>query len=159
MTISENTVVTMHYTLTDNSKEVIDTSIGREPMVYMHGGGQLISGLEKELGGKAAGDKLEVSISPEEGYGLRMEELVKKVPRANFPAEDIKPGMQFQTETERGMMVFTVIEVGGDYVIVDGNHPLAGVFLNFKIEILDIRAATAEEIEHKHVHGPDGHDH
>lgn len=156
MTISENSVVSMHYTLTDNSGQVIDTSNGREPMVYLHGIGQLISGLEKELGGKAAGDKMEVTISPEDGYGPRMEQLVKKVPRANFPEGELQPGMQFQTETERGKMVFTLIEVGGDHVIVDGNHPLAGVVLNFSVEILDVRAATAQEIEDKVVHATGG---
>ena len=156
MTISANKVVSIHYTLTDNQERIIDTSDGREPLVYLHGVGQLISGLERELLGKAVGDQLKVSIPPSEGFGERDQNLLKKVPLANFPTKELQPGMQFQTQTEQGNMIFTVIEVGGDHVVVDGNHPLAGIMLHFKVEIIAIRQASPEEIEYQHVHGSEG---
>jgi len=161
MNIEKNKVVTMHYTLTDNAGTVIDTSEGLDPLVYMHGVGALIPGLEKELEGKPAGTKMDVKIQPEEGYGTRDEALLQNVPKehfANFPQE-IQPGMQFQANSEQGPVLVTVVEVTDTYVAVDGNHPLAGVELNFKVEVVEIREATAEEIEHGHVHGAGGHQH
>ncbi len=159
MTIVKDKVVLIDYTLTDVKGEIIDTSDGREPLAYLHGNGHLIPGLEKELEGKVIGDKLDVSIDPKEGYGPRNEELVREVPLANFPEGQVQPGMQFQAKSEQGAMVFTVIEVRKETVLIDGNHPLAGVTLNFKVEIKEIREATKEEIEHGHVHGPGGHQH
>ena len=160
MTINKNKVVNIHYTLTDNEGVIIDTSQGREPLTYLHGAGNIIEGLESELEGKVSGDKLEVTIAPENGYGLRNEALLQKVSRENFPTEvELAPGMQFQTNTEQEKIVFTVIKIQDDSVIVDGNHPLAGVILNFKVEVMDIRDASDEEISHGHAHEPGGHEH
>ena len=153
MKIEKNKVVAIDYTLTDNDGVVIDSSEGREPLKYLHGIGALIPGLEKELEGKKAGDKLDVAIQPDEGYGLRKEELLQAIPKVHFPPEtDIQVGMQFQANTEKGTVVVTVVEVQEDTIIADGNHPLAGVVLNFKVEVKDVRTASEEEIAHGHVH-------
>ena len=160
MNIEKNKVVAIDYTLTDNDGVVIDTSQGREPLVYMHGRGALISGLEKELEGKTKGDKLDVAIAPEEGYGVRNEQLLQDVPKehlAHLP--EIKVGMQLQAQTEQGPVVMTIIRIDDDKVVVDGNHPLAGVVLNFKVEVIEVREATEEEIAHGHAHGAGGHQH
>ena len=153
MKIEKNRVVAIDYTLTDNDGIVIDSSIGRAPLTYLHGVGALISGLEKELEGKGVGDKLEVSIHPSEGYGLRNEELQQSIPREHFPPDaDIQLGMQFEANTEQGPLVVTVMEVHDDKIVADGNHPLAGVILNFKVEVKEVRAASEDEIAHGHVH-------
>ncbi len=160
MKIEKNSVVAIDYTLTDNDGVVIDTSTGRAPLKYLHGTGALISGLEKELEGKEAGAKLDVTISPEEGYGLRNEQLLQKVPKEHFPAEpEIQVGMQFQANGPQGPILVTIVKVTDTEVEVDGNHPLAGVVLNFKVEIKEVRAATADEISHGHAHGEGGHQH
>src|SRR5262249_10113764 len=128
----------------------------REPLYYIHGIGNLILGMEEGLEGKAQGDKLKLKISPEKGYGIKDEKMVQKVPRSAFGKEPVKVGMQFQTN--HGQVV-TVTHVGLDQVTVDGNHPLAGVELNFDVEVMEVREATPEEISHGHVHGPGGHHH
>jgi len=160
MKIEQNKVVAIDYTLTDNNGTVIDTSEGREPLKYLHGRGALISGLEKELEGKVTGDKLDVAIAPEEGYGVRNEALLQSVPKEHFAhVPNVQAGMQFQANGEHGPILVTVVEVTDDKVVVDGNHPLAGVVLNFKVEVKEVREASAEEIEHGHVHGEGGHAH
>lgn len=160
MQISPNKVVSIHYTLKNDAGDVLDTSSGREPLAYLHGSGNIIPGLEKALEGKSSGEKMNVSIVPEEGYGERHEGLIQDVPRDAFQGvEDIQPGMQFHAQGPSGPMVVTVQEVGDDTVKVDGNHPLAGETLHFDVEVADVREATAEEQEHGHVHGADGHDH
>ena len=117
---------------------------------YLHGTGALIPGLEKELEGKVAGDKLEVTVAPEDAYGLRNEELLQTVPKEHFgDAPDIQIGMQFQAQSPQGPITVTIIDVKDDTVVVDGNHPLAGVVLNFKVEVKDVRDATAEELNHE----------
>ncbi|MEM6966963.1 MAG: peptidylprolyl isomerase [Bacteroidota bacterium] len=152
MNIEKNRVVAIDYTLTDNEGVVIDTSAGRAPLKYLHGTGALIPGLEKELEGKITGDKLDVSIPPEEGYGVRNEQLLQVVPKKHFgDTPDIQPGMQFQANSPQGPILVTIMEVNDDTVVVDGNHPLAGVVLNFKVEIKAVRAASAEEIEQSQV--------
>jgi len=158
--ITKDKVVAIDYTLTDNDGVIIDTSQGREPLTYLHGAKNIIVGLEKALEGKTTGDKIEVTIKPDEGYGQRNDQLLREVSRENFPPDQpIEVGMQFQAQSEQGMLVFTVVQVEEGKVKVDGNHPLAGVHLNFKVEIKDIRDASPEEIEHGHVHGPGGHHH
>lgn len=160
MKIEKNSVVAMHYTLKNNDATVLDSSEGREPLVYIQGNGNLIPGLEAELEGKQANDILDVSIAPELGYGVRHEGLIQVLPKAQFAGvPELKPGMQFQANTEQGPIMITIIEVKEDDVVVDGNHPLAGVTLNFHVEIISVRAATASELEHGHVHGPGGHQH
>jgi FKBP-type peptidyl-prolyl cis-trans isomerase SlyD len=161
MKIADNCVVSIHYTLTDDDGEEIDSSEGQEPLSYLHGAGNVIMGLEDALTGRSVGDHFEVVIQPEDGYGEFDEELVQSVPRDSFVGiEEIEPGMQFQTEDDEGEeMMVTVQEVTPDEVIVDGNHPLAGVVLHFDVTVTSVRAATEEEIDHGHAHGEGGHHH
>lgn len=160
MLIAQNSVVAFHYTLTNDTGEVLDSSEGREPLTYLHGAGNIIPGLEKELEGRQAGDKLSAVVEPGEGYGEKQEQLVQEVPRDAFQGvEGIEPGMQFQAQTQGGPLMVTVTSVEGDTVTVDGNHPLAGQILNFAVEIASVREASEEELEHGHVHGEGGHQH
>lgn len=156
MLISKNTVASIHYTLRDSEGTIIDSSVGKDPLHYLHGAGNLILGMEEGLEGKTKGEKLNLNIDPEKGYGEKDETLIQKVPRSAFGDQDIKPGMRFSAD--HGGVV-TVTEVSLDSITVDGNHPLAGVPLNFAVEIVDVRNATDEEITHGHVHGPGGHHH
>ncbi|MGY6216825.1 FKBP-type peptidyl-prolyl cis-trans isomerase [Methylolobus aquaticus] len=158
MQISLNKVVHIHYTLTDNDGEVLDSSQGSDPMAYIHGMGNIISGLEEALTGRKVGDRFQVSVPPEEAYGVRDNDLVQKVPKSAFHGVDeVLPGMQFHAESSEGMQLVTVIEVEGDTVMLDGNHPMAGMTLNFDVEVTGIRNATPEELDHGHVHGAGGH--
>ncbi len=154
MKISRHKVVAIHYTLTDNKGIVLDSSEGREPLYYLHGEGNLIPGMEEGLEGQEQGAKLKLKISPEKGYGVRDENNIQKVPRSAFGTEKIEKGMQFQTG--HGGVV-TVTDVGLSEVTVDANHALAGVELNFEVEVLEVRDGTTDEIAHGHVHGPGGH--
>lgn len=156
MQISKNKVASIHYTLRDNQGTVIDSSEGREPLNYLHGAGNLILGMEEGLEGKAKGDKLKLKIEPSKGYGEKDDTLVQQVPRSAFGGQEVKTGMRFSTN--QGGVV-TVTKVGLDSITVDGNHPLAGVELNFDVEVMDVRNATQDEISHGHVHGPGGHHH
>lgn len=160
MQIAKNAVVNIHYTLKNDAGKVLDSSAGGDALVYMHGNGNLIPGLEKALEGKSAGDKLNVSIMPAEGYGKRDENLVQSVPRSAFKGIDnLAVGMQFQADSNYGPRTVVVTAIQGDSVTVDGNHPLADQTLNFEVEVTDVRTATAEELAHGHVHGPGGHHH
>ena len=152
--IGDNVVASIHYTLTDNDGEVLDSSSGGDPLKYLHGAGNLIPGLEKELHGKSAGASLNVKVAAAEAYGEVNPQLVEVVPRAAFQGiESIEPGMAFEAQGSDGQSRRIVVtEVNGDDITVDGNHPLAGVELNFDVEIVDVRDATAEEISHGHVH-------
>jgi len=160
MQIADNSVVSFHYTLTDDTGQVIDSSEGREPLTYMHGTGQIVPGLEKVMTGRVAGDQFKVDVVPEEGYGAHHPELVQELPREAFQGvQDIEPGMQFQGHGPQGVINVTVTKIDGDTVHIDGNHPLAGQNLHFDIEVTEVRAASAEELSHGHVHGPGGHHH
>lgn len=159
MQIAKHAVVSIHYTLRDDEGTVIDSSSGKDPLLYMQGVGNLIPGMEEGLEGKKKGDKVDIKVSPEKGYGKRLETLIQKVPRASFGDQEVREGMQFSAETGKGTQVVTVTEVGLENVTVDGNHPLAGVGLNFSVEVLEVRDATKDELEHGHVHGPGGHHH
>jgi FKBP-type peptidyl-prolyl cis-trans isomerase SlyD len=156
MEITKNKVAGIHYTLRDNAGSIIDTSDGREPLYYLHGAGNLIIGMEEGLEGKTIGDKFQLKISPAKGYGEKDPSMTQKVPRSAFGNQEVKKGMKFQTD--HGAVV-TVTDVGLDSVTVDANHPLAGVELNFAVEVMEVRNATQEELEHGHVHGPGGHHH
>ena len=156
MQITHHKVASIHYTLTDNAGNVLDSSDGREPLNYLHGAGNLIPGMEEGLEGKSKGAKFNIKVSPEKGYGEKDPKLTQQVPRSAFGDQKVEVGTQFQTD--RGQVV-TVTKVGLDGVTVDGNHPLAGVELNFAVEVMDVRDASAEEISHGHVHGPGGHHH
>lgn len=160
MLIAERCVAAFHYTLTNEQGEVIDSSNGQEPLTYLHGAGNIVPGLEREMTGKRAGDTFTVVVAPEEGYGLHHAGLIQRVPRAAFQGVDtIEPGMQFQANGPNGPMTVTVTAVEEDTVTIDGNHPLAGKPLHFAIEIAHVREASAEEQAHGHVHGPGGHHH
>lgn len=159
MHITKNSVATIHYTLKDNDGNTLDSSIGQEPLVYIQGIGNLIPGLEDELENKQKGDKLVAKIDPEKGYGVKNPELIQELDKKLFGDQEIIAGMQFEAGGENGSQVITVVELKDDKVIVDGNHALAGVVLNFDVEVTDVREATSDELEHGHVHGPGGHHH
>jgi FKBP-type peptidyl-prolyl cis-trans isomerase SlyD len=160
MSITRDQVVSIHYTLRDDAGEVIDRSAEGEPLAYLHGRGQLIPGLERELTGRSAGDRLQVKIAPAEGYGEYDRELVQQVPRRALKGiGDVRVGMQLQAQTPEGPRAVTITQLSGDMVTLDGNHPLAGKNLNFDVEVAAVRAATEEELTHGHVHGAGGHHH
>ncbi|GHB06194.1 peptidylprolyl isomerase [Shewanella indica] len=165
MQITQHSAVTIHYRLTDAKGQLIESSFEADPMVYLHGMENLIPGLEKALEGKSKGDTLEVTIDAEEAYGPYHDGLRQEVPLEAFgDIQDIVPGMRFIAETEMGQRPVQVTEVLDNSVIVDGNHPLAGQSLTFNVEVMDVREATAEEIDHGHIHahggcGGHGHDH
>lgn len=152
MTITENKVASIHYKLTGDDGEILDSSEGREPLDYLHGHNNIVNGLEKALTGKAQGDAVKVSVSPEEGYGAHDPEMIVDVPREHLPVLNLEEGMQFSAETSGGMRLFTVREIGEDTVKLDGNHPLAGETLHFDVEVIGVRDATDEELQHGHVH-------
>jgi len=160
MNVASNKVVCIHYTLRDEAGVVLDSSLGRTPLAYLHGKGNLVPGLEAALEGKSAGTRFEVAVAPEQGYGIRDDRLVQIVPRTKFgDASEITPGMQFKANGPGGTRVLTVMRVERDLVTVDANHPLAGKTLYFQVEITEIRRATRDELMHGHVHGPGGHHH
>lgn len=159
MKIADHCVVSIHYVLTNADGEQLDASDGG-PLTYLHGHKNIVPGLEEALTDRSPGDEFDVQIPPEQAYGVRSEELVQDVPRAAFEGIDkIEPGMQFQAQTPQGAQLITVQSVDGDQVRIDGNHPLAGVALHFKVQVVEVREATAEEKQHGHVHGPGGHQH
>lgn len=160
MKATKDMVVTMDYTLTNDQGEIIDSSQGGEPLPYLHGHRNIITGLEKELEGKVKGDHVTVKVAPGDGYGERDDDLVQVVPKSEFEeAGELEVGMQFQTHNGEGLQIFQITKIEGDQVTVDGNHPLAGENLNFEVTIQDVRKATAEELSHGHVHGPGGTEH
>ena len=153
MQVEKNKVVEIDYTLKDDKGQLLDTSDGREPLSYIQGAGNLIPGVENALEGKSSGERVEVTVPPETGYGVRDDSLVLSVQGDKFSeVEDLQEGVRFRMETPDGPMIFTVIEIGDGEVLVDGNHPLAGMTLNFDITIQSVREATPEELDHGHVH-------
>jgi len=160
MGITQDSVVSIHYTLKDGAGEVIDRSAAGMPLAYLHGRGTLVPGLERELAGKVAGDKLNIKLAAADGYGEYDERLVRRVPRESLRGiPNLAVGMRLHAQTHEGQQAVTVSEIGADTVTIDGNHPLAGKDLSFEIEIADVRDATEEELSHGHVHGPGGHHH
>ena len=160
MKVVYNKLVQMHYKLTDDNNTILDSSEGREPLSFIQGIGNIIIGLEKQLNGKEAGDKLNAVVNPAEGYGERDDKLEQIVPKSGFQGdEEMKVGMQVQIGTEQGNAIASVTKIEGENVTLDMNHPLAGVTLHFDVEVVSVREATKEELEHGHVHGPGGHHH
>lgn len=158
--VKKDAVVTLCYTLKDSDGQELDKSTPDNPFAYLHGKGQIVPGLENALEGLTVGDKKEVTVPPAEGYGELVTELKRDIERSNFPKDiKIQEGMQFSTEVNGKDQVFTVTGLEGDKVQVDGNHPLAGQTLHFAVEVMEVRAATQEELEHGHVHGEGGHHH
>jgi FKBP-type peptidyl-prolyl cis-trans isomerase SlyD len=160
MSITHDQVVSIHYTLRDDAGEIIDSSPAGEPLAYLHGHGTLVPGLERELAGKSVGDKLQVTLSPADGYGEYDPKLVQQVPRRALKGiATLRVGMQLQAQSGHGVHAVTVSRIAGDLVTLDGNHPLAGKKLHFEVEVAGVRAATEVELSHGHVHGPGGHHH
>ncbi|WP_428772659.1 peptidylprolyl isomerase [Vibrio sp.] len=162
MKIEKNVVVSLAYQVKLEDGVVVDQSTAEAPLDYLHGHGNLIVGLEKELEGKLAGDKFSATVTPEDAYGEHNDALVQRVPADVFQGVDtIEVGMRFLADTDQGPIPVEVTEVDGDEVVVDGNHMLAGQTLTFDVEVVAVRAASDEELQHGHVHqaGGCGHDH
>ena len=160
MKIAPGSVVAFDYTLTDDDKDIIDSSAGSEPLAYIHGEGQIVRGLEKSMEGRSAGESFKISIAPEEGYGVHDPENISVVPADQIEGgEELEEGMQLHTEGEFGEQTVIITRIVGNDVTIDGNHPLAGITLHFDVTIREVRNATKEELDHGHVHGPGGHHH
>lgn len=160
MQVAKHAVVTITYTLTAPDGEVLDTCEGAEPLAYVHGTGSLVPGLESALEGKKKGDRFEVSVAPEQGYGERDESMVQVIERKKLPPGlELEVGTQLQARGQDGDLIVTVVKLEGERVTLDGNHPLAGMQLQFVGEIRDVRSATQTELAHGHVHGAGGHHH
>lgn len=159
-TIGDGKVATFHYTLRNDKGEVLDSSSERDPLAYLHGAGNIVPGLERQLVGKRVGDRFDAVVPPADGYGVREGEP-QPVDRSAFPAGvPIHAGMMFQAQTPTGEVIpLWVDRVDESTVWVDENHPLAGETLHFAVEVVGIREATESEIDHGHPHGPDGHHH
>lgn len=157
MKIEKNKVVTFHYTLTDGHGETLeDTREEKMAALYLHGTETLLPALEQKLEGCEAGDTLNVTLSPDEAFGKVDDDLIMEIPLEDFEGQNVEPGMVFQApiDDEDDIRMITVLEKKDQGVIVDANHPYAGETLTFDMEILAVRDATEEEIEHGHVHDP-----
>jgi FKBP-type peptidyl-prolyl cis-trans isomerase SlyD len=161
MIVEKDKVVSFHYTLKNADGEQMETSREKDPMTYLQGANNIIVGLEKAMEGHAVEDEFVATIEPEEGYGVRNENNVQRIPLKRLKGiGKVKVGQILNLRTNKDQQVqVTVLKVGRFNVDVDGNHPLAGVTLTFEVEITGIRDSTAEELEHRHVHGPGGHQH
>lgn len=159
--IADGSVVTIHYTLKNADGDVLDSSVGGEPMDYLHGAENIVPGLERELAGHSIGDRVEAVVAPAEGYGERSGPEPQPVPRSSFPDDaDLQEGMQvFARGPDEQTFALWVVGLDEESVVLDHNHPLAGVTLHFDVEVTGIRAATEEEVAHGHPHGPNGHHH
>lgn len=157
MEIADARVASFHYTLTDDSGAVLDQSPAAQPLQYLHGAGNIVPGLEQALTGRKAGDAFDVTVKPEDAYGLRNEQLIQSVPREAFQGVDtIAPGMQFQAQGPGGAMLVTVVSADDAHVRIDGNHPLAGRTLHFAVRIDGVREASADEQAEGRVAAPAG---
>jgi len=160
MTISKDKVVSIHYTLTNSSGDVVDSSRDREPLHYLHGAGTIIRGLEAALEGKDVGDVFQVTVQPADAYGERRSANLQRVPAKHFRnPKSLRPGQIVGLQTKQGPVQVTVVKVGRFNVDVDANHPLAGQVLNFDVEVTGVRDAMSDEKQHGHVHGPGGVQH
>ena len=160
MNIAPETVVVFHYTLRNEEGEELESSRGADPTAYLHGANNIIPGLEEVMTDKTAGDVFSATVAPEKAYGLRNPEKMQRVPVKHLMFKGkLKPGMVVQLNTSEGRVPVTVTKTGRHSADIDTNHPLAGQALTFDIEIVDVRAASAEELSHGHAHGPGGHHH
>lgn len=156
MQITKNKVATFGFTVINESGQTLDSSKESGLFSYVHGIGYLIPGLESAMEGKSAGDSFSISVLPAQGYGERDESLVQVIPRSVFDGiGDLDVGLQLQLEDQNGTKIAAVTRIEEDNVTLDGNHPLAGVTLNFAIDIVDVRDATEEELDHGHPAGQD----
>lgn len=153
MKIEKNKVVAIHYTLKDQDGNTLDSSEGKTPLPYIQGIGQLIPGLESQLEGKVKGDQLQAQVEPGDAYGEYREDMVFEVNKDGFRGEEeLQTGMQVEVELDEGKSVAVVSKIEGDKVWLDLNHPLAGQKLFFDVEVMEVREATPEELDHGHVH-------
>ena len=161
MKVGKDKVVLMHYTLKNDAGDVIDSSDGGDPLPFLQGHGNIIPGLESALEGSKVGDKLDVSIKPEEGYGERMKDAIQEIPSSALKGvDDVKVGMQLQSQDQDGnAFLVNVTKIEDDKITVDANHPLAGQTLHFSVSIESVRKAEAEELSHGHVHADGQHHH
>ena len=164
MLIDANKVVTFHYCLTEDGKDVLEDSHDGDAMVYLHGHNGMLPGVEEALTGKKAGESFSITLAPEKAYGDYQENAVQRVSlkhiiKQNKKKVKYKAGMPVQLNTQEGPRDVVVVKAGLKTLDVDTNHPFAGKTLKFDIEVIDVREASEEEIEHKHVHGPGGHHH
>jgi FKBP-type peptidyl-prolyl cis-trans isomerase SlyD len=161
MKVGKDRIVALEYKLHLGDGEVIDESEPGQPLSYLHGGGQIVPGLEGALEGMGVGDAKKVVVSPAEGYGEHESAGLQEVPRSMFPPDaELRPGMRLAAQTDGGEVIpIGIREVKGETVLVDLNHPLAGKTLHFDVTVREVRAATEEELSHGHAHGPDGHEH
>ena len=160
MQITKDTVATFHYTLKNDEQQVIESSEGKDPTAYLQGHGGMIRGVQKAIEGKQAGDKFSVSVQPLDGYGERRDDSIQRVPVKHLiGSKKWRPGMIATVQTENGQRQVSIVKMGKFMAKVDTNHPLAGQTLHFDIEIIDVRAASAEEVSHGHAHGAGGHQH
>jgi FKBP-type peptidyl-prolyl cis-trans isomerase SlyD len=160
--VAKDAVVTFHYTLKNDAGEILDSSSGSEPLAYIHGYGHIVPGLEQALVGKAAGGAaFTVVVQPEDGYGVRHDQLIIEVPKAEWTLPDtVGVDEVIELHGEEGQSTLArIISITDTDVTLDANHPLAGETLHFEIELTSVRPATAEELEHGHAHGPGGHQH
>ncbi|WP_028304289.1 FKBP-type peptidyl-prolyl cis-trans isomerase [Oceanospirillum maris] len=160
MSIAKNKVVQFFYTLKDEAGVELESNVGADPVAYLHGHNNMMRGVEKALEGHNIGDKFNVTLPPEETYGLRREDSEQRVPVKHLlGAKKWKPGMMAVIQTDQGQRQVTVVKVGKFMVTVDNNHPMAGRTLDFELIVTDIRDATPEEVTHGHAHGIGGHHH
>ncbi|MCB1614676.1 MAG: peptidylprolyl isomerase [Pseudomonadales bacterium] len=163
MLIEKNRVVSFHYSLSETGGGLLEDSLNSNPVLYLHGAGGLIPGLAEAMEGHAVGDSFTVDLPPEKAYGFKRNDAVQRVPVKHLvlarKKQKLMPGMIVGLNTEQGVRDVRVIKPGKFTVDVDTNHPLAGLYLTFAINIVDVREATPEEISHGHVHGPGGHQH
>jgi FKBP-type peptidyl-prolyl cis-trans isomerase SlyD len=159
MKIEKDRVVSFHYTVSEQGQEPMESSDGRDPLVILIGHGNIIPGLEQAMEGHEAGEKFEVDVAAAQAYGEKREGLSQRIPKKHFGNQRLEPGMQVVLQTNFGPRAVTIQKVGMSVVDVDLNHPMAGKDLHFNIEIVDVREASAEEVEHGHVHGEGGHQH
>ena len=156
MKIEDNSVVRFHYTVSESGQGQLESSRDSQPISVLVGHGNVIPGLEEALRGREAGESFAISIGPEQGYGLRQEGMVQRVPRKHFKGAKLVPGQQVVMPTQQGQRAMTIQKVGMSVVDVDLNHPMAGKTLDFDVEVVDVREASAEEVAHGHVHGDGG---
>ncbi|GAA5316703.1 MAG: peptidylprolyl isomerase [Candidatus Pelagadaptatus aseana] len=160
MNIEKDKVVSFHYTLNEPGGEIFENSKDSTPVLYLHGHGSMLPGLEEAVAGKSAGDLVEVTLAPEKAYGQRKEGAIQRVPKKHLLTKGkLAPGMIVEVNTEHGPQDAMVVKVGLKNVDIDANHPLAGKTLVFNIEVVEVRDATAEELDHGHAHGVGGHQH
>lgn len=161
MAIEANKVVTINYTLKDEKGEVLDSTENKNPFSYLSGNSQILPKLEDKINGMIIGSKDNIKLDPVEAYGDYKDEAVQKVNKSNFPNDaKLEEGMSFMANTPDGkQMPFVIKNIEGEDITVDFNHPLAGRSLEFDVELVDVREATTEELQHGHVHGSDGHHH